>query len=116
MFSKKGDKLKCIAITSHAKKRMQNRGINGSAIEAVLDFGRVLYTRGATLYVIGRREIDKEARHGNDLKEFDGIHVVCAKDGAVITTYRNKSFRGAREGLGEKRHFPMKRFYAEISI
>ena len=85
-------------------------------IGGVVMNGRKKTTETFHVYVNPQREIDKEARHGIDLKEFDGIHVVCAKDGAVITTYRNKSFRGAREGLGEKRHFPMKRFYAEISI
>jgi hypothetical protein len=116
MSKKRESDLKRVPKTSHAKKQMQSRGISDAAIEAALDYGRVVFTRGATLYVIGRKEIEKEARRGVDLGGFNGIHVVCAKDGVVITTYRNRKLKGSRPGLCTHGHFPMKRLYAYISI
>ena len=86
---------------------MQHRGINHAAIDAVLEFGREVFTRGAVIHAIGRREIEQWAEDGIDLSPYDGVQVVCAHDGSVMTVYRNRNFRGLRTGLGRGRYTPV---------
>ena len=83
-------------ITRHAQMRMKARRISETALASVLEYGRVVYVRGAKIYVIGRKEVTKFLRRGVELADFEGIHVVCSPDGAVMTTYRNRGFRGLR--------------------
>jgi hypothetical protein len=73
------------------------------------DYGRVVYTRGAVIHAIGRNEIAYYAREGIDLTACDGIQVVCALDGVVLTVYRNRNFRGLRSGMGRGRNRRLKR-------
>ena len=84
------------AITRHARMRMTARRISKTTLSAVLEYGRVVYVRGAKIYVIGRKEVTKFLRRGVELAEFEGIHVVCNPEGVVLTTYRNRDFRGLR--------------------
>ena len=44
----------------------------------------------------GRKEVRKSAKQGIDLCALEGIQVVCSTDGAVVTAYRNRDFRGLR--------------------
>jgi hypothetical protein len=90
-------------LTCHARRRMQGRAIPPAAVEAALDYGRVVHTRGAVVHAIGRNEIAYFAAVGTDLSDFDGVQVVCALDGSVVTVYRNRDFRGLRTGLGRGR-------------
>jgi hypothetical protein len=86
---------------------MQHRGIDHVAVETVLEFGRQVFTRGAIIHAIGRREIEHWNGEGIDLSEYDGIQVVCSHDNSVLTVYRNRNFRGLRTGLGRGRHTPI---------
>lgn len=83
-------------LTTHAQTRMTGRRISETALSAVIDYGRVVYTRGAKIYVIGRKEVTTFLRKGVELADFEGIHVVCSLDGAILTTYRNHNLRGLR--------------------
>jgi hypothetical protein len=83
-------------MTDHAWKRMSARGLSSSAIEAALEYGRVAHVRGAAIYAIGRKEVDECASVGIDLKQFEGVQVVCKPSGAILTVYRNCDFRGLR--------------------
>jgi len=83
---------------------MQRRGIDASAIDAAIDYGRAVYTRGAIVHAIGRNEIARWAAVGIDLSAYDGIQVVSGKDGTVLTVYRNRNFRLLRTGLGRGRY------------
>ncbi len=83
-------------LTTHARMRMTGRRISETALSAVIDYGRVVYVRGAKIYVIGRKEVTTFLRKGVKLADFEGIHVVCNPDGVVLTTYRNHNFRGLR--------------------
>jgi hypothetical protein len=68
-----------------------------AAIEAALEYGRVVYVRGAEIHVIGRKEVFRYRRHGIDLREYEGVHVVCRPgSGLILTAYRNRDFRGLR--------------------
>jgi Domain of unknown function (DUF4258) len=88
-----------ILLTDHALRQMRRRGIPAAAIDAALDYGRVVYTRGAVIQAIGRNEIARWSEWGIDLSAYDGIQVVCSNEGAVLTVYRNRNFRLLRTGL-----------------
>ena len=90
------DKQRSQVITTHARMRMTARRVSETALSAVLDYGRVAYVRGAKIYVIGRKEVEAFLRKGIELADFEGIHVVCSPEGVVLTTYRNRDFRGLR--------------------
>jgi hypothetical protein len=79
-------------LSHHAAKRMQMRNISAEDIECALDYGRTFHSRGAVFKVIGRKEIDRYTAEV-DLHHLDGLHVLCSRDGRVITVYRNPGFR-----------------------
>jgi hypothetical protein len=80
---------------------MRVRGIPDEAIDLALDWGRAVYTRGAVVYAIGRREVAR--CRAADLSRFEGVQVVCAvDDGQVLTVYRNRDFRTLRPKLGRR--------------
>ena len=91
-------------LTCHAAERMQFRDISEEEIEEVLAYGREVCTRGAVVYAIGRCEIGRWAAEGIDLSKHDGLQVVTAHDGTILTVYRNRNFRSLRSGLGRGRH------------
>lgn len=95
-----------LLLTRHACERMIERRVSASALEHVLDYGREVHVRGATVYAIGRNEVARYELEGVDLAAFSGIQVVCAHDGRVLTVYRNRDFRGLRpctEGFRRRR-------------
>ena len=86
-----------IHISGHAVCRMNSRRFNVDILETVLEFGRVVYTRGASIHVIGKKEITRYSTKGINLSACEGIHVVCSTDEeTIITMYKNKNFRGLR--------------------
>lgn len=87
--------LGSFSLTKHAYERMTTRSISRTAIEATLEFGRCVEIRGAQIFAIGRKEVEKYRRDGVDLREFEGTVVVTAS-GAVLTVYRNNDFRSLR--------------------
>jgi hypothetical protein len=83
-------------LTRHAWQRMTARGIPSDAVDAALQYGRIVYTRGAAISAIGRKEVEQCRKLGVNLSAYEGVQVVCSSDGAVMTTYRNRDFRGLR--------------------
>lgn len=83
-------------MTKHAEKRLSERGIPRKAVIAALLFGRTVHVRGADIFVIGRKEVNRSKQDGLDLSGYEGTHVVCSGDGSVITVYRNHELRGLR--------------------
>jgi len=76
---------------------MGGRGIKQEAIEAVLEYGRIVYIRGAKVFVVGRKEAERYRTSGVDLSAIEGVHVVCTPKGTtIITTYRNRDLRDLR--------------------
>lgn len=61
-----------------------------SAVDAALLYGSVRVRRGATVYILGWREVERWLDEGFDLSDFEGVYVVCSNDDAVLTTYRNR--------------------------
>lgn len=90
-------------LTQHAGNRMNHRRISTASIDLVIEYGRVVFTRGAMIYAIGRNEVERYKKEKVDLSDCEGIQVVCSLDDVVLTVYRNRNFRGLRTGLGRGR-------------
>jgi len=85
-----------VRLTQHAMRRMGRRGISGESILTAIQYGREAFVRGARIYAIGRKEVEHYGSEGIDLARYEGVQVVCAGDGLVLTIYRNRDFRGLR--------------------
>jgi hypothetical protein len=92
------------SLTRHAWERMGGRGVSPDAIGMVLNYGRAAHTRGATIYVVGRKEVRRYRQDGIDLAALEGLQVVCADNGAILTVYRNRDLRGLRPRSRRTRH------------
>jgi hypothetical protein len=84
-------------LTRHAVNRCQKRGITPAAVLAALEYGHHRAIRGADVYLIGWREVRFFFARGVDLARWEGVEVVCAHDGRVLTAYRNKHMRAMRD-------------------
>ena len=91
-----GRQLESYQLTEHAILRICGRRISLDAVKNVIIYGRMVHVRGAAHYVIGRREVSRFSRYGVDLRDFEGIHVVCVDGGIVVTAYRNHDLRCLR--------------------
>lgn len=85
-----------LKITEHAMSRMAERRLDAAAINVALSFGREIHTRGITIFAVGRKEIRKADAMSINISRFDGLHVLCSRDGSIVTTYRNFSLRGLK--------------------
>ena len=83
-------------ITAHAEARMTERKLTRTDIEAALSFGREVHTRGITIFAVGQKEVKMALLQKLDISKLEGIHVLCSRDGDVVTTYRNFDLRGLR--------------------
>jgi hypothetical protein len=90
-------------VSRHAGRRMIERNISLAAVEAALDHGRRVHTRGAVVAAIGRKEVRRARQEGIDLSRFEGVQVVCLHDELVLTVYRNRDFSQLKVGLGRRR-------------
>jgi len=82
-------------ITRHATCRMYARRLSVEGVHCVLRYGRRVRVRGATVYVIGRKEVTKWLPRGVDLVRYEGVQVVCV-DRQILTVYRNRALTGLR--------------------
>jgi len=93
-------------LSEHAAARMVHRNISSELIDSVVEYGRMVFTRGAVVHAIGRKEVEQYLEEDLNLSDCEGVQVVCSMEGVVLTAYRNQSFRGLRSGLGRGRHGP----------
>ena len=84
-------------LTFHAAVRSRTRGIPLEAIEAVVEYGKHRAIRGADVFTLGWREVRFHSERGLDLSRWEGIEVVCAHQGQILTVYRNKNPRALRD-------------------
>ena len=77
-------------LTSHARTRMQQRGIRAGALEMLLDYGKVAHVEGGREIVF----FDKAARNrlmkqdpsaARDVERLARTYAILGSDGAVIT-------------------------------
>ena len=92
-----------LVLTRHAWEQMCRRSISSAVVQNVLEYGRAVYVRGAQIFAIGRKEVKRCLKMGIDLSESEGVQVVCAVEGAIMTTYRNNDFRSLRPGRRQKK-------------
>jgi hypothetical protein len=84
-------------LTAHALNRMDGRRLSTEAVRFALTYGRSSWTRGAKIYAIGRKEVERWRGTGVNLAAFEGVHVVTAGDGAILSVYRTRDLRGLRQ-------------------
>lgn len=82
-----------LGLSVHAYKRRLQRGIKKQQIAHILRFGRKQYQNNAIYYSIGNKEIQKHAELCPALKNMNGLHLVTALNGTVITLFRNRNFK-----------------------
>ena len=70
---------------------MSQRCISSEAVEIALLYGRHGYSRGAEVYVVGKKEVLAAEKEGIFIHEYDGLHIVIAD--CLITVFRNKSLQ-----------------------
>jgi hypothetical protein len=75
---------------------MHSRRIRPEAIRAAILYGRIAHVRGARIYAVGRRDVLKYRREQIVLDQYEGVQVVCAPDGTILTAYRNRNFKALR--------------------
>ena len=92
-----------IPLTDHARMRIDARRIPQEGVAMAMLFGRELRMKGATFYAIGRKEVERFTKTGEDLSPYEGIQVVCAGSDVVVTAYRNRDFSGLRPRIPRKR-------------
>lgn len=87
----------CFTLTNHANQRMAQRAIHKNQILAVLEYGRIIHSRRARFYVLGKRDVKQLAKMGVDVRDIENIQVVVdEKSNAILTVYKNKDFRQIR--------------------
>ena len=76
-------------LSDHAIERMYARHVRQEHIVRALRYGRVIHTRGAVHFVLGRKEV---ARYDAVRPSDNGVQVVVSDldDGTVLTCYRNR--------------------------
>jgi hypothetical protein len=91
-----GIRTAVLKLTEHAETRANARGIAQCDMESILAFGREVHTRGAVIYAVGRREVERAEAISEDISELEGWHIVCSRQGEIITVYKNRDLRGLR--------------------
>lgn len=90
-------------MSDHAISRMCERSLAPDDVEAVLTYGQPVYDRGALVFRLGRKQVDRFAPR-EQLDHLEGVHVVCTPDdGTVMTVYRNRDFRTPRKTRRSRR-------------
>lgn len=90
--------MKRVPFTAHALQRCRHRSIHEEAVEAVLEFGRHRFNRGAEIFTLRWKDVVRWAALGYELSRFAGIEVVCGRDGRIVTVYRKRTTRSGRLG------------------
>jgi hypothetical protein len=84
-------------LTQHAEMRMSQRSIDLEQVQLVLNYGRLIHSRRARFYVMGRKEIKRLEKKGLEVGDLENIQIVVAeKSNLILTVYRNKDFRQIR--------------------
>jgi hypothetical protein len=76
-------------LTGHARQRAAQRNLALDAVRYVITFGREVHRTGVTFFVLRRRDIPREDLRLPWVARLEGAVALIARDGAVITLYRN---------------------------
>ena len=81
-------------ISEHARRRMDARGIRDADALAAFDWGTGWRHGGRLKLRVDRAAIARARRDGADIRAHEGVTIVVAADGFLVTAYRNR--RGER--------------------
>ena len=76
-------------LTGHARQRAAQRNLALDAVRYVITYGREFHRTGVTFFVLRRRDIPREDLRLPWVARLEGAVALVARDGAVITLYRN---------------------------
>lgn len=93
-----------IVNSKHASQREGQRGISKKQVILAYQYGRVIRSRRATYFVIGKKEIKKYGAIEPEIKEMNGIQLVMSSNGTILTAYRNKNLRKIRPSKHVHKH------------
>lgn len=80
-----------LVFTKHAIERMNARRIPREAVIVVMRYGQAEFIDGSNHFVLRRKDILKYMRINVDLRQYEGIEVVC-NDREIVTVYRRYEF------------------------
>jgi len=72
-------------MTDHAIARLHRRGFTRKHVAAALEFGEHVWGKGASKYILTRRQVENAAELGFDVSEYVGTTVVVAATGRLET-------------------------------
>ena len=78
-------------VSTHALEQLQARHLRLPDAIDVLRFGRRWFDTGAWHHAIGRREVIRHERAFPGIVRLEGLQVVAAPDGTILTAYRNRT-------------------------
>ena len=76
--------------TYHAKCRMQQRAINSWTVEELTKYGQVIHKHGMKFMYMSKKNI-KQFYPPNEQSEIQNVMILVAKDGTIITAYKNET-------------------------
>jgi hypothetical protein len=76
-------------LTGHARQRAAQRNLALDAVRYVITYGREYHRTGVTFFVLRRRDIPREDLRLPWVARLEGAVALVARDGVVITLYRN---------------------------
>ena len=76
-------------LTSHAWLRSAQRNMALDAVRYILTYGREVRRTGVTFFILARRDIPTEDLRLPWIARLEGSVALVARDGAIITLYRN---------------------------
>jgi len=93
-------------LSQHAQLRMSQRSIDLKQIEKVLSYGRVIHSRRARFYVVGKKDTKRLSKNGVNTLGLENMQVLVEeKTNTIVTVYRNNDFRHIRPVHRRERHF-----------
>jgi hypothetical protein len=76
-------------VSEHAGRRMQQRGIPFTAVDAAIGWGQTTRQQhGRTAYFLGERDARRAKKQGENLSQFVGTAVIVGRDGGLISALR----------------------------
>jgi len=92
-------------LSKHAQLRMSQRSIDLEQIQKVLNYGRMIHSRRARFYVVGKKDTKRLSKNGVNTQGLENMQVLVEeKTNTIVTVYRNKNFRHIRPVLRCERH------------
>ena len=82
--------------TAHARQRMAERRITDLEVDTVLNYGRVIYKKGARTFTVGRQEVRVLPLAERQRRSTEGIQVIVSADNYILSVCRNRDVHKLR--------------------